>query len=226
VLREVLQLRADTPVSGLLQNGNFECPPDQNQMNGSAVTGEYALPNWKVSGCVEYVQSGQQQGDIVLTVPEGAHAVLLGNDASVEQQVGVTMGMHYSFSFAAARTCGQSQKLRVSILPGSQVSEFPIQTVYSSSGWDFYSWALKAECNSVTFVIHNPGQEEDPACGPIIDSVAIKTMIYPPQATQSKRNVDELYFYVHRRLPVAQSTVNIKTFSAIELFFSDTCLIN
>lgn len=163
-------------------------------MNGSAVTGEYAIPNWKVSGCVEYVQSGQQQGDIVLTVPEGAHAVRLGNDASVEQQVGVTMGTYYSFSFAAARTCGQSQKLRVSILPGSQVSEFPIQTVYSSSGWDFYSWALKAECNSVTFVIHNPGQEEDPACGPIIDSVAIKT-IYPHQATQGKGNVDEVCFY-------------------------------
>ncbi|GJN02477.1 hypothetical protein PR202_ga19831 [Eleusine coracana subsp. coracana] len=177
--------RAALAVSdGPLQNGNFECPPDPNQMNGSAVTGQYAIPNWKICGYVEYIQSGQQQGDIVLTVPEGAHAVRLGNEASIEQQMGVTMGMYYSLSFSAARTCGQSQKLRVSVNPGGQTSDLPTQTVYSSNGWDTYSWAFKAACNTVTFVIHNPGQEDDPACGPIVDSVAIKTL-YPPQATQN-----------------------------------------
>jgi hypothetical protein len=65
-------------------NGSFEYPPDQSQMNGSVVTGENAIPNWKISGHVEYIQSGQKQGDMILPVPEGVHAVRLGNDASIQ----------------------------------------------------------------------------------------------------------------------------------------------
>jgi hypothetical protein len=55
-------------------------------------------------------------------------------------------------------------------------------------------------------VRRNPGQEDDPSCGPIIDAVSIKT-INTPQAAQSKR-----------KLSVARSC-----YSTIEMvFFSDT----
>ncbi|GJN27188.1 hypothetical protein PR202_gb15185 [Eleusine coracana subsp. coracana] len=154
-------------------------------MDGSTVTGETAVPKWKSSGHVEYVESGQRQGDFVLAVPEGARAVRLGNGASVQQQLAVTPGAYYSITFSAARTCAHAQKLMVSVVPGSQAGGvIPVQTVYSSAGWDSYSWAFKAESGAVAFVIRNPGQEDDPTCGPIIDAVSIKTL-NTPQATQS-----------------------------------------
>jgi hypothetical protein len=57
--------------------------------------------------------------------------------------------------------------------------------MYSSNGWDSYAWAFKALLDIVELVVHNPGVEEDPACGPLIDSVAIKAL-YPPRPTNSK----------------------------------------
>lgn len=54
--------------------------------------------------------------------------------------------------------------------------------MYSSSGWDSYAWAFQAELHQVEILLHNPGVEEDPACGPLIDSIAIRTL-YPPRAT-------------------------------------------
>ena len=73
-------------------------------MSGSSVTGENAIPYWKTTGTVEYIGSGQQQGDMVLTVPEGAHALRLGGGASVQQQLSVTRGAFYSVTFHASRT--------------------------------------------------------------------------------------------------------------------------
>ena len=61
-----------------------------------------------------------------------------------------------------------------------------MQTMYSSNGWDSYSWAFKAKLDVVELVLHNPGVEEDPACGPLVDAVAIRTL-YPP--TLSKGNM-------------------------------------
>ncbi|BAF15102.1 BIIDXI-like protein At5g11420 [Oryza sativa Japonica Group] len=176
---------------GLLLNGNFEYQPSKSQMNGTRVMAEYAIPYWKITGFVEYISSGQKQGDMLLTVPEGAHAVRLGNEASIEQQISVTRGMYYSITFSAARTCAQSEKLNVSVAPGPESGELPIQTVYTSSGWDSYAWAFKAKRGLVSLIIHNHGEDDDPACGPLIDSVAIKTL-YPPQATQNNmlRNGD------------------------------------
>lgn len=171
--------------SGLLPNGNFEEAPDKSQLNGTRVIGRYAIPQWEISGFVEYIGSGQMQGDMLLPVPEGAYAVRLGNEASIEQQISVTRGMYYSITFSAARTCAQSEKLNVSVAPGPESGELPIQTVYTSSGWDSYAWAFKAKRGLVSLIIHNHGEDDDPACGPLIDSVAIKTL-YPPQATQSK----------------------------------------
>ncbi|PUZ47796.1 hypothetical protein GQ55_7G195000 [Panicum hallii var. hallii] len=174
---------------GPLLNGNFEYPPNQSQMSGSSVTGEDAIPYWKTAGAVEYIGSGQQQGDMVLTVPEGAHALRLGGGASVRQQLSVTRGAYYSITFRASRTCAQDEKLSLEVVPvtgyPAQTSELPIQTVYTSCGWDSYSWAFKAEAGIVSFTIRHPHEEEeDPACGPIIDAIAIKT-IYQPQPTQN-----------------------------------------
>ncbi|KAJ7951858.1 Protein of unknown function, DUF642 [Quillaja saponaria] len=171
---------------GLLPNGNFENGPKPSQLKGSQVTAHNAIPNWEISGFVEYIKSGQKQGDMVLVVPEGAYAVRLGNEASIKQKLKVIKGMFYSITFSAARTCAQEEKLNVSVTPTTEKGDwglFPIQTVYSSNGWDSYSCGFQADFPELEIVIHNPGQEEDPACGPLIDSVSIKTL-YPPKRTR------------------------------------------
>ncbi|CAM0904036.1 unnamed protein product [Alopecurus aequalis] len=174
--------RAASAGDGPLPNGNFEDSPDRSQMDGSRVTGEYAIPQWKISGHVEYIESEQKQGDMILAVPEGAHAVRLGDGAYIQQQLYVTPGTTYSVTFSAARTCAQNEKLNLSVVPGGTPDEVSIQTVYTSSGWDSYCWAFQATESVVSFIIHNPLHEEDAACGPIIDAVAIKTLD-SPQAT-------------------------------------------
>ncbi|XWS73086.1 hypothetical protein CRYUN_Cryun02cG0095700 [Craigia yunnanensis] len=149
-------------------------------MRGTVVVGRYAIPGWVNEGFVEYIKSGQKQGDMLLVVPEGAYAVRLGNEASIKQTIKVIKGMYYSITFSSARTCAQEERLNVTVAPDSGV--LPIQTVYSSSGWDNYAWAFKAISDLIELIIHNPGVEEDPACGPLIDAVAIKAL-YPPRPT-------------------------------------------
>jgi Protein of unknown function (DUF642) len=93
----------------------------------------------------------------------------------------VTKGSYYAISFSAARTCAQAEELNVSVTP--EFGVLPMQTMYSSSGWDSYAWAFQAKYSTVDLVIHNPGVEEDPACGPLIDSIAIRNL-YPPRITK------------------------------------------
>lgn len=176
--------RASAFIDGLVPNGNFEVGPKASDMRGTAVLGRYAIPKWEISGLVEYIKSGQKQGDMLLVVPEGAYAVRLGNEASIKQRMRVARGMYYSLTFSAARTCAQEEKLNISVAPDWGV--LPMQTLYSSNGWDSYAWAFQAERDVAEIVIHNPGVEEDPACGPLIDSVAIRAL-YPPRA--SNRNL-------------------------------------
>ncbi|KAI8569012.1 hypothetical protein RHMOL_Rhmol02G0245900 [Rhododendron molle] len=165
---------------GLLRNGNFELAPNPTAMNGSVVLGRTAIPEWEISGFVEYIKAGQKQGDMLLVVPEGAFAVRLGNEAFIKQRVKVIKGMYYSITFSAARTCAQEERINVTVAPDSGV--LPVQTLYSSNGWDAYSWAFQADFDEVEILLHNPGVEEDPACGPLIDSVYVKAL-YPPKAT-------------------------------------------
>lgn len=120
---------------------------------------------------------------MLLVVPEGYAAVRLGNEASIKQYINVTKGMYYSLTFSAARTCAQEETLNISVAPDSGV--LPIQTLYSSNGWDSYAWAFKAVYSMVEILLHNPGVEEDPACGPLIDSIAIRAL-YPPRPTRGK----------------------------------------
>ncbi|KAG6698310.1 hypothetical protein I3843_08G014300 [Carya illinoinensis] len=117
---------------------------------------------------------------MLLVVPEGAFAVRLGNEASIKQSMKVVKGLYYSLTFSAARTCAQEERLNVSVAPDWGV--LPMQTLYSSNGWDSYAWAFQAERDVAEILIHNPGREEDPACGPLIDSIAIRAL-YPPRLT-------------------------------------------
>ena len=169
--------------AGLLDNGNFEMAPSASSLNGSIVLKPHAIPKWQISGFVEYIKAGQKQGDMLLVVPEGYAAVRLGNEASIKQVINVTKGMFYSITFSAARTCAQEERVNVSVAPDFGV--LPIQTLYSSNGWDSYAWAFKTSSTVAEILIHNPGVEEDPACGPLIDSIAIRAL-YPPSPTNRK----------------------------------------
>lgn len=164
-------------IIGLLPNGDFELGPKQSDMNGTQVIGKFAVPMWEISGFVEYIKSGQKQGDMLLVVPKGAFAVRLGNEASIKQTVKLIKGMFYAVTFCAARTCAQEERLNISVHP--EWSMLPIQTVYSSNGWDCYAWGFEAMSQYADLLIHNPGVEEDPACGPLIDSVAMRALPRP-----------------------------------------------
>lgn len=172
--------------SGLLPNGNFEYGPKASELKGTKVMSAKAIPNWEISGYVEYIKSGHKQGDMLLIVPEGAFAVRLGNEALIKQKIEVVKGDFYSLTFSAVRTCAQEERLNVSVSPSNEKNDFglfPIQTMYSSNGWDSYAWAFQADAHVIEISIHNPGVEEDAACGPLIDSVALKTL-YNPKRTR------------------------------------------
>nr|GMD99880.1 Allergen Act D like [Ipomoea batatas] len=69
------------------------------------------------------------------------------------------------------------------VTPNSEPNDWgmlPLQTMYSSTGFDTYSWAFLAESNRIQIVLHNPAVEKDPSCCPIIDSVALK-LLNPPR---------------------------------------------
>ncbi|KAK4421084.1 hypothetical protein Salat_2058900 [Sesamum alatum] len=163
---------------GALVNGDFETPPSGGfSSDGGVSDGPAVIPSWKTNGTVELVESGQKQGGMILIVPQGAHAVRLGNDAEISQEVKVEKGSLYSVTFSAARTCAQLESLNVSVPPASQTID--LQTLYSVQGWDSYAWAFQAEEEDVRVVFRNPGMEDDPTCGPIIDDIAIKKLFVP-----------------------------------------------
>ncbi|XP_059286698.1 protein DUF642 L-GALACTONO-1,4-LACTONE-RESPONSIVE GENE 2-like [Lycium ferocissimum] len=170
-------------IDGLLPNGNFEQGPKESQMKNTRVMDPHAIPHWELSGYVEYIKSGQMQGDMLLPVPQGDFAVRLGEDASLKTKImNVAKGTFYSLSFVFARTCAQEERLNVSVSPSTDPKDWgmlPLQTMYSSDGWDTYSWGFLAESNVIDIVLHNPAREKDPACGPLIDFVALKALKNP-----------------------------------------------
>uniref|UniRef100_A0A0E0MY52 DUF642 domain-containing protein n=1 Tax=Oryza rufipogon TaxID=4529 RepID=A0A0E0MY52_ORYRU len=68
-------------------------------------------------------------------------------------------------------------------VPCSPRRSWPRSATTGPSGWDSYSWAFTAKHSVVLFIVHNPGVSDDEACGPLIDSFAIKTL-QPPQRTK------------------------------------------
>ncbi|XP_068648089.1 protein TEEBE-like [Aristolochia californica] len=165
----------------LLPNGNFEVPPKSSDLNKTVIRGKYALPKWEIDGLVEYISGGPQPGGMFFAVPHGDHAVRLGNEASISQPVPVKNNTLYAITFSASRTCAQDEVLKVSVPPIS--GDLPLQTLYSSNGGDTYAFGFRASSKVVKITFHNQGVQEDPACGPLIDAVAIKEL-YPPMPTR------------------------------------------
>ncbi|KAJ8449941.1 hypothetical protein Cgig2_029303 [Carnegiea gigantea] len=168
---------------GLLVNGDFEAPPTAGFASTSEGLGlgdgPTTIPGWQTNGTVELVSAGQQQGAMILIIPGGTHAVRLGNDAQISQDLKVEKGSVYALTFSAARTCAQLESLNISVGPAQASSAVDLQTVYTDQGWDSYAWAFEAQEEDVKLMIKNPGMEEDPTCGPIIDDVAVKKMFVP-----------------------------------------------
>ncbi|KAG8391222.1 hypothetical protein BUALT_Bualt01G0165300 [Buddleja alternifolia] len=169
-------------LEGLLPNGNFEEQPKPKDIKKTVLQGTYALPKWEINGLVEYISGGPQPGGMYFAVPHGVHAVRLGNEASISQTIHVKKGSLYALTFAASRTCAQEEVLRVTVPP--QAGDLPLQTLYSSNGGDTYGWGFRANSNLVKVTFHNPGMQEDPACGPLLDAVAIKELL-PPRFTKA-----------------------------------------
>ncbi|KAL5982027.1 hypothetical protein ACLOJK_016095 [Asimina triloba] len=164
-----------------VRNGNFEIPPKKSHLNKTVLVGKHALPWWTIHGLVEWVSGGLQPGGMFFAVKHGVHAVRLGNEASISQLVPVKNGSFYSLTFGSSRTCAQEEVLRVSVPPLS--GDLPLQTLYDSFGGDTYAWGFKATSNVAELIFHNPGIQEDPACGPLLDAVALKELI-PPRPTR------------------------------------------
>eukprot|EP01018_Ginkgo_biloba_P026204 Gb_11174 [translate_table: standard] len=175
------EIRVFQLVFCLLPNGDFEEGPKPSSLKGTVIIGRASLPNWQIKGLVEYISSRQKQDAMLLVVPHGGHAVRLGNEGQIRQRIKVEKGSFYALTFSAARTCAQFERLKVSVPPLS--GQVPMQTVYSSKGWDAYAWGFKAASEIVDVILHNPGTEDHPACGPLIDSVAIKEL-FPPEAAK------------------------------------------
>ena len=142
--------------------------------------GKYSLPKWEVNGLVEYVSGGPQPGGMFFPVTHGIHAVRLGNEASISQNIKVKPGQLYALILGASRTCAQDEVLRISVPP--QTGDVPLQTLYSLNG-DVIAWGFKATSSVVKVTFHNPGVQEDPSCGPLLDAIAIREF-YPPMPTR------------------------------------------
>ncbi|PRQ44700.1 putative Galactose-binding domain-containing protein [Rosa chinensis] len=164
-------------LDGELPNGHFEESPSSSNLKKTVIVGKHSLPKWEIDGLVEYIAGGPQPGGFYFPVARGVHAVRLGNEASISQNVNVNPGSVYSLTFGTTRTCAQDEVLKVSV-PG-QSAELSIQTLFSSDGGDTYAWAFKATSKVVRVTFHNPGIQEDPACGPLLDAIAIKEIILP-----------------------------------------------
>lgn len=166
---------ARTPIrDGMLPNGHFELGPKPSNLKKTVIIGKYSLPKWVIKGIVEFVSGGPQPGGFYFAVPRGTHAARLGNEASISQYITVEAGSTYSLTFSATRTCAQDEKLV--IYADGHSGELPIQTLYSTDGGDTYAYAFKALRSTVKVTFHNPGIQEDPTCGPLLDAIAIKKM--------------------------------------------------
>ncbi|KAJ8755564.1 hypothetical protein K2173_022143 [Erythroxylum novogranatense] len=174
------------PLDGLLPNGGFEEAPAKSNLNKTVIIGRYSLPKWEITGLVEFVSGGPQPGGFYLPIPRGSHAVRLGNEASISQRVVVNPNSTYSLTFGATRTCAQDEKIRISVVPGQASTDLSIQTLYRVDGGDTYAYAFVATSNVVKIAFHNPGIQEDPTCGPLLDAIAIKEM---QPLTYSKGNL-------------------------------------
>ncbi|CAN4089914.1 unnamed protein product [Withania somnifera] len=138
----------------LLENGDFEEGPKPSELKKTVIIGKYSLSEWEISGTVEWVSGGPQPGGSYFPIPRGAHAIRLGNEASISQYVEVKPKTMYSLTFGATRTYAQDEVLTVSA--GGMSSDLSIQTLYSADGGETYAWAFKSTSKYVKVTFHNP----------------------------------------------------------------------
>ncbi|WVZ60960.1 hypothetical protein U9M48_010907 [Paspalum notatum var. saurae] len=163
---------------GLLINGNFETAP--RKVNKTLIVGRHSLPGWTLRGHVEYVSGGPQPGGMFFAVPHGVHALRLGSRAAASQNVTVRPGALYALTFAATRTCAQDEALRVAVAPSlSPPADVTVRTLYSGASADTWAWGFRASAPVAQVTFANPGVQEDAACGPLLDAVAIKELPTP-----------------------------------------------
>ncbi|XP_062214251.1 protein TEEBE-like [Phragmites australis] len=163
---------------GLLINGNFETAP--RKLNKTLIVGRHSLPGWTLRGHVEYVSGGPQPGGMFFAVPHGVHALRLGSRASASQNVSVRPGALYALTFAATRTCAQDEALRIAVAPSlSAPADVAVRTLYSGDSGDTWAWGFRASSAVAQVTFANPGMQEDAACGPLLDAVAIKELPTP-----------------------------------------------
>jgi len=113
-------------------------------------------------------------------VPHGVHALRLGSRASASQNVTVRPGALYALTFAATRTCAQDESLRVAVSPSlSAPADVAVRTLYSGASADTWAWGFRASSPVAQVTFANPGVQEDDACGPLLDAVAIKELPAP-----------------------------------------------
>ncbi|KAL3580125.1 hypothetical protein D5086_017960 [Populus alba] len=160
---------ASTYMEGFLKNGNFEEKPKPGAIRKTVLKGKNALPSWEINGFVEYISAGPQPGGMYFNVAHGVHAVRLGNEASISQTITIKAGSLYALTFGASRTCAQDE------------------TLYNSNGGDTYAWGFRLNATVVKVTFYNTGVQEDPACGPLIDAVAIKELL-PPMPTRGRES--------------------------------------
>uniref|UniRef100_A0ACD6A6H2 Uncharacterized protein n=1 Tax=Avena sativa TaxID=4498 RepID=A0ACD6A6H2_AVESA len=172
------QPRPSQDAEGLLVNGNFETAP--RKVNKTLIVGRHSLPGWTLLGHVEYVSAGPQPGGMFFPVPHGVHALRLGSRASASQNVSVRPGTLYALTFAATRTCAQDEALRIAVSPSlSAPADVAVRTLYSADTADTWAWGFRASSPVAQVTFSNPGVQEDVACGPLLDAVAIKELPTP-----------------------------------------------
>ncbi|KAK6121559.1 hypothetical protein DH2020_044697 [Rehmannia glutinosa] len=154
-LYTVSALAPPAPFEGLLPNGNFEEKPNPTGLKKTVLQGKHALPKWEINGFVEYISGGPQPGGMYFAVAHGIHAVRLERGLDI---------------------------------PNNPCEEWltictHIWGIKNINGGDTYAWGFRANSNYVKVIFHNPGMQEDPACGPLLDAVAIKEL-FPPLPTR------------------------------------------
>ncbi|GJS18076.1 putative reverse transcriptase domain-containing protein [Tanacetum coccineum] len=178
LIRAFNDARDDSSIGVIILTGKSQTPP---------ICRPDVVSSWKLNGTVKVATSGQKQGGMILIVPEGRHALRLGNDAQISQGVKLEKGEIYSITFSASCTCAQLQSLNVYVPLASQTID--LQTFYSVQGWDTYAWAFQADQDDASVVFMNLGIEDDPTSGPIINDIAIKKLFVP---TKSKDNASRM----------------------------------
>jgi hypothetical protein len=177
---------------GLLINGNFETAP--RKVNKTLIVGRHSLPGWTLLGHVEYVSAGPQPGGMFFAVPHGVHALRLGSHASASQNVSVRPGALYALTFAATRTCAQDEALRIAVSPSlSAPADVAVRTLYSADTADTWAWGFRASSPVAQVTFSNPGIQEDAACGPLLDAVAIKELPTPYPTKGQNRSIDPCF---------------------------------